>query len=471
MCVAAVPERDTSGRPHQARDAGFSLVEMMVALAVFAVLGTSVGVLVVDSLRTTRADQSRVRAASLTAQEIEAVRAGLRSGGGIGNTGTLSFPWGDPACAVSSPTCVRFLDGEKFTLTRAVVPVAADATHAGRLQVTVSATWPAMAGVRPVVNSTVMTARGIDPAAAGSDTPGGGTGSVGVGTSAVSVAVTGAGGAPAANIPVTLTLAGGTGVLVNTDSSGVALFTAIPAATYTVSATQAGYIDVLGNPTATASVTTAANTTSTVALKYAQAGTVTYTVSVPATYTAPASAFLIGTYNGDLLTTRTVTPSSGTGSTQVQTWPAGSVKAWTGTCDTDRPATGFSLAAGGTATKAVDLGGLQVTVSKSLIGLFGALLSTPINGAQVVAVKTADPGCPGTAVDPTTGGAAGAVVSLGTTNSSGVVKAALPPGTWTVKVVGYSLGLTGGLAGWPQVTVSDSGVNRTKSLSVNMGLL
>jgi prepilin-type N-terminal cleavage/methylation domain-containing protein len=472
--VAATPQRNGATvltRLRANSDAGFSLVEVMVALVVFALIGAAVSALVVDSLHSTRASQSRVRAASLTAQEIEAVRAGLRSGV-LGSTTNPTFAWSDPSCPASSATCVRVVDGQRFTLTRSVTPVAADATHGGRVLVTTTATWPNMNGVAPVVNSTVMTSRGITPGAAGSDTPGGG-GSVAGGTSAVSVTVTGSSSVPYAYKPVTL--AGPTGSLqTTTDATGVALFTGLAAATYRASATQAGYIDQAGNATVSAPVTTTANSTATVSLKYAQAATVTYTVSAPSGYT-PGTTFPISVVNTDANTTKTVTPAASTGTTSVTTWPSNTVRAWNGTCSADQSTyTSFSATAGSTVAKTVGLSGLQVTLNKSLIGILGALLSSPISGAQLVAVKTADTGCPAGPVDPVSGTAVGTVVYFPTkTNSSGVAKVALPPGTWTIKAVGYSLGLTGGLLGWPNqtLTVDATGAGVTMSMTMNMGLV
>lgn len=467
---ALVPRR---ARTRGVGDAGFSLIEVMVSLVVFALIGAAVSALIVDSLHSTRASQSRVRAASLTAQEIEAVRAGLRSGGGIGNTSTLTFPWSDPACVATAPTCTRYVDGQRFVLTRTVSPVAADATHAGRLLVTATASWANMNGVKPVVNSTVMTARGIDPAAAGSDTPGSGGAGTGGGTSAVSVTVLGSAGAPYAYKPVTL--AGPTGSLqANTDGSGVATFTGLAAATYTASASLTGYIDQIGNATASAPVTTTANSTATVSLKYAQAATVNYTVSAPSGYT-PGATFPISVSNTDANATRVLSPSASTGTTAVRTWPSNTVRAWGGTCTADQNTfASFAAAAGGTVNKTLGLSALQVTLRQSIVVLGVVVPGNAISGAQLVAVKTADAGCPAGPTDPVGGTAVGSVVYFPTkTDSSGVAKVALPPGTWTIKAVGYSLGLLGGLTGWPNTTlgVNADGSGQTTTMTVNMGVL
>lgn len=473
--MAATPERNGAAIRRRARargaiDAGFSLVEVMVALVVFALIGAAVSALVVDSLHSTRASQSRVRAANLTAQEIEAVRAGLRSGGGIGNTATLTFPWSDPSCLASSATCTRTVDGQAFVLTRTVTPVAADASHAGRLLVTTTATWPKMNGVAPVVNSTVMTSRGITPGSAPNDTPGsGGGGSVATGTSAVSVTVTGSASSPYAYKPVVL--AGPTGSLqTNTDGTGVALFTNLAAATYTVSVSQTGYIDLLGNATASAPVTTTPNATSTVSLKYAQAAILNYTVTAPSGYT-PGGVFPISVSNTDANSVKTSTPAAATGVTSVQTWPSSTLRAWGGTCTNDSSVyTSYSATGGSTVNKTLGLSGLRVTVQKTLLILGLGVVS---NG-QLIAVKAPDAGCPATVTDPVDGSMVGSVVYFPTkTDSNGRAQVALPPGTWTIKLIGGQLGLISGLAGWPSVTLTAAadGTGATSTMTMNMGVL
>jgi prepilin-type N-terminal cleavage/methylation domain-containing protein len=451
-------------------DAGFSLIEVIASLAVFALIAGAVTTLVVDSLHSTRSSQSRVRAASLTAQEIEAVRSGLRSGGGIGNLTTLTFPWSDPSCVATSETCTRYIDGERFVLTRSVSPLAADATHAGRLLVTATATWENMNGVKPVVNSTVMTSRGISPASAVSDTPGSGGGIANTGNSAVKVTVTGSANTPYAYKPVILS--GATGSLqMNTDALGVALFSGLAPGTYTATVNQPGYLDKSGNPTTSASVTTTENSTAPVALSYAQAATVNYTVTAPSGYT-PGATFPISVVNTDAGTTKIHTPAAATGTTTVQTWPSSTMRAWDGTCTADQNAyTSFAAPAGSTVNKTLGLAGVRVTVKKTLliIGL------SPVANAQLVAIKAGDAGCPATTTDPVNGSAVGSVIYFPTkTDSNGQAKVALPPGTWTIKVIAQSLGLTGSLlSGWPvgSLTVDANGSGQVTDVAVSLGLI
>jgi hypothetical protein len=121
--------------------------------------------------------------------------------------------------------------------------------------------------------------------------------------------------------------------------------------------------------------------------------------------------------------------------------------------------------------KTLGLAGVRVTVKKTLliIGL------SPVANAQLVAIKAGDAGCPATTTDPVNGSAVGSVIYFPTkTDSNGQAKVALPPGTWTIKVIAQSLGLTGSLlSGWPvgSLTVDANGSGQVTDVAVSLGLI
>ena len=156
-CVAASSERDVvPGRPagRVPRDAGFSLVEIIVALGVFAVLAVACATMAIDSLGVAGDNRERVRAANLASAEIERTRAVFRA-----SRSSV------PETTVVSPTLV---DGNSYTVARTTTWVDADgdpATDAGvsytaatgtGLLVEVRVSWPALGTRTPVINTTVL---------------------------------------------------------------------------------------------------------------------------------------------------------------------------------------------------------------------------------------------------------------------------------------------------------------------------
>jgi prepilin-type N-terminal cleavage/methylation domain-containing protein len=142
------------------RDAGFSLMEIVVAMAVFAVFALACATMAIDSLHTSGSNRDRVRAANLAAQEVELVRAEFRSG---------------PSGVALNPTpTTKTVGSEAYTVQRhgqwlgpeptlaALTPVGLPYTALTGtvLRVDITVTWPNMGGVKPVINSTLLTAVG-----------------------------------------------------------------------------------------------------------------------------------------------------------------------------------------------------------------------------------------------------------------------------------------------------------------------
>ena len=89
------------------------------------------------------------------------------------------------------------------------------------------------------------------------------------------------------------------------------------------------------------------------------------------------------------------------------------------------------------------------------VGAIAAAVLARVPGVEVYAIKDADVGCPAGPIDPVKNVAVGAVVKfVGTTDSAGKIRVALPPGAWRIEVKDHGLGLLSTLlSSWPTVTV------------------
>ncbi|GAA0635584.1 hypothetical protein GCM10009547_44670 [Sporichthya brevicatena] len=156
--MAAVPEGDEPAGQRMrrgTRDAGFSLVEIIVALSVFAVLAVACVTIAIDSLHTAGDNRDRVRAANLASAEIERSRALFRvSKGSIPET---------------TVTTTKNVDGIGYTVERRATwldtagrdahpntGVSYTAATGSVLRIEVAVRWPALGDRPPVINTTVL---------------------------------------------------------------------------------------------------------------------------------------------------------------------------------------------------------------------------------------------------------------------------------------------------------------------------
>jgi prepilin-type N-terminal cleavage/methylation domain-containing protein len=165
-----VPEVQSSGRAarrDRRRDKGFTLVETMAALGVLAVIATAAAAMLIHSLGVTASDRQRVRAASLAAQEVERIRGLMQT---------------DPSAIIhDTARTVATVSPTQFTVT-SDVPVSPTSYHLvdtgewssadsyTSLKLTVTATWINMGGVKPVVNSSILTINGTGGNGSGGST-------------------------------------------------------------------------------------------------------------------------------------------------------------------------------------------------------------------------------------------------------------------------------------------------------------
>lgn len=420
-------------RPARARgDDGLTILELVIAMGVFAIVILGVASLVDSGLGLARSNRHRSVAANLAAQEMDELRS-------------LDFVSVTPGLATSTET----VEGVPYTVTRDISWVAASTTtslcdFSGggatpqllRAQVLVS--WPNMAGVRPVRSDTVLT----PPVGAYSDN-----------TGHIAVRVRDRDANPASGQPVRVS-GGSTNTVIVTGSDGCAFFAFLAPGAYTVTLDTAGYVDPQGVAAPSQSAAVIAGETVSRAFDYDRAATLDLTITAPDGGSFPNN--LNVTLGNTAFTPSGTKTFTGTGATRsISVFPASSgYTAWAGHCadadpegqkpgntgpywpDGERPDT-VETPPGATAAATVPLRTLQITLQRST--------GVPLDGVSMRAVHPSMNGCTG-----------GVTYTIGTTSGGGQLTVALPYGTWTIRPAGgYSP-----FGSWPDVAVSptESGV-------------
>lgn len=386
-------------------DGGFTLIEVVLAMAVFAVLSGSVLGVLVQSARTTGDNVRRTAATNLASQEIEAVR----------NVSLTATP---DLLPVGTTTSVQTVGAIPFTVVKTVsvasstaVDSICAATGGARVAykvVTVKVSWPQMGSAKPVRADTLR-AIGVGQDA----TITGGT---------VALTVTGPDG-PVAGVPVTLASAAQT-VTQSSGEDGCAVFTSLSQSTYTASVSAAGYVGT-ANTRDVSQVVTSVSPSAIVraTLPYAAGRSVAVSFSAPAGAT-PLSGIPLrvgGTYvtGATPLPICTAVPSAACTSASPGTvtglYP-GTYTVTAGAC-TEASSSAASAGLSGAAAASVPsvtvpLGAVSVTVKTAL--------GNQIAGRPVTITHAAQP----------TGCTAGETYTATSTN--GILDLALPYGTWTV---------------------------------------
>jgi prepilin-type N-terminal cleavage/methylation domain-containing protein len=151
-----------SGRP--GRQDGYSVVELMVAITVFALVFAAVTIGIGRALEVNRGNRNRSAAAYLAARELEEVRAQSFSSVALGRTTCV---YTTSSCNLPAPyTVVQDVAWASpgSTSTSCGVPSSGGATLAYK-RVTVTVTRADMSGVAPVTSQTLLTPPGgtFDP--------------------------------------------------------------------------------------------------------------------------------------------------------------------------------------------------------------------------------------------------------------------------------------------------------------------
>lgn len=410
-----------------ADDAGFTLVELLAAMVVFAIMSSAVIYALIAAAASTRGGRNRVVAANLLQQTMEQLRiAALRSGG------LASIALGTTSCTGSACPLSAVVDNVPYTIRQTARWVASStATSAcspggssryAFLRVSLKATWPDIGATRPVRSDSLFT-----PALGDTD----------LATGSLPVQILDAAGQPVSDVPVGLTAVSGGAVAPapqTTDESGCALFAYLPAGGYVATSSASGsLIDYYGSPThvSPATVVTVGVQTSPLIWGLDNAASASFgavadigapTALPPASLNARISN---ATPNPSL---RQPVTGDATGAfTASPLFPfVGGDTVWLGSCDDASPvvnggSTGPSLplTAGAPSTR---VKGRAVSISVRKV-LGGASVGP---GARVFAIHSVGGGCAG-AVDPT-GTAVGESYDLGVTDAAGKLTTVLPYG-------------------------------------------
>ncbi|MHB1613798.1 MAG: type IV pilus modification PilV family protein [Actinomycetes bacterium] len=412
---------------------GLGLIELMVAIVVFALLATAVLTTLLMTINTTRLDRNRLAAANMATRELEVVRAQFTQNPLSIITNQVVNPDPYPSGTVgtaTTPGTASTVGPVAYTVTRTAQWItnssggnACSGGSTGQpnyLDVHVQVTWGNMGGVAPVVSDTLLaTPKGLL------------TGTTG----AMSVQVINRTGAGEQGQTVYVNGPGGYATTGVTPANGCAVFAFLAPGTYTVSLNTPGYVDQNGvaNPSQSVAVTTGA-TTNVPTFSYDQAATLALTLAAPIGFTLPAGVSYPVTLGNSVLQPLGVKPFPGSGATRTLTplWPSTSgYTAWVGDCQAADPAQypggnrGSALVTnpGQTTAGSVGMGGVAVIVTNdSAIPQAGRTVT-----ATFVPPSGGDQGCP-----------SGESYTLGTTDSLGQLAVGLPYGTWQITAGGGS---------------------------------
>ena len=390
-----VPRRGRFVRPSGDREAGFTLIEQMVALVLFSVL--SLGILggTLQLLRVSRDQRAKSAASGLAVRQLEIARltdaAALQQG-----RSTFTFAPPNAQFPYTVTQDVTFV--QQGSTTGPCAQSSGASPNLSSLRIVETVTWPGMR-VSPVSQQTVVTPMKNDFA---STTNGD-----------LAVNVLDASGNGAASVTVSLT--GGTVSTTQvTDSAGCAFFAYQPTGNYTITLSATGYVNTAGSsaPTQTAGVQSS-KLVKTV-LNYDRAAELLLSWGTDTAHPVPAGMpITLNNANqlpGPSKVFTATTPTAGADLNKLFPFASG-YGVWAGDCSDAQPATALTVAApqGGSTSATVPVAPIDVTVSGAAAGV------------AVLAKHAADTSCTTAEQYP-----------LGTTDATGAVHAALPAGTWTI---------------------------------------
>jgi prepilin-type N-terminal cleavage/methylation domain-containing protein len=414
---------------------GFSLIELVVAVTVFAILSAGLALTIDGGLNLARNNRNRSIAANLASQEMDDVR----------QASFTSLPLGlvDRSESVDSvPYTVR---RETEWTDNASTTGPCDSTNATPrvLRVSVSVFWADMRGVAPAKSSTILSppVGSFDPL-----------------NGHIAVKVLGGSADPLPGVPITVT-AGSFVRNLTTTSTGCAFFAFVPPSTYTVSLGAVGYVDRQGSPTASQVTGVTSGATSSVAFDYDQAATLTLTMTSSGGGSFPSSVPVSVGNTGLAPTGSKAFAGTGALRTIGNLFPyEDGYAAWAGDCaDADpegKDGSGVAFWDGATREAALETapGGTATgTVTMPTVEVRYGDTSSSSGTRDIVAVHAADNGCP-----------SGRQYTVATLLGPGSTLVAIPYGTWTFEVLTASP--YGGT--WSTVTV-DPRVSGTSVVNVD----
>lgn len=435
-------------------EAGFTVVEVMVAMMVFAIMSVGIAYGIVNALTLSQSSRSRTTAVSLASQDID----GLRQVSAASSTGIQQVT-SIPANPGDAPL-TKTIGGVVYTITRDVNWV--DSTGATNACGSATGGYLAYKSIVETVSwksrsktlSTTMTSS-IAPASAVTS-PGGGS---------ITISVKTAAGVGNAGVAVKVTpVAGGTGTTLTvqpdaTNAQGCAVALNVQQGTYTVTASEPGGIDTNQNqPALQTPVTVVAGASAYVPFVYDQASALTlqYASTYGATLPQSMPTTLSSTGGGqDVITPWGATPTvTSATKTTVNVFPFGNYAVYAGayssasgssSCLSPNPAAWSTPNAAnqvGLAPSQVGTAPGQPASISPLPVMMGVVQVGGLNASTYVVAKTAatagagDPGC-----------SAGTTLTF-PTSSSGSQVLALPFGTWNLtfysSLTGTVLNVLGG---------------------------
>jgi type II secretory pathway pseudopilin PulG len=410
-------------------EAGFSLVEIVIALTVLMVLATAVSITLLDGLQISKLGRQRVAASNLAAREAEIVRnqfsssdasaLAVAAAGAVDNANPLSG---------SGPSVV---DGTAYTVHRDVqwLPTGnGDSACDGgslvnhpSLRVTVSVTWPDMGSAKPVRVETLLTP------------PKGTLGSTTI--AFVAAKVQNAAGLAAPGVTVEATGPGGS-FTHTTDGSGCAVFQVGAAGTYTIVMNMSGWVDQTGAENSTKTTVVSAGQLARMSLTYDRAASMDISLVADSEYPIPSPLPAVNYLRPNVpeSSARQVLNSL-TMTTRVSgLWPqTDGYAAWSGGCNDSDPA---GVPTSGSRSAPVVIGPGAVGVVEARLAPVDITVATD-TGATVAgaAITATSLNCPTTAAD--------RQLTLGTTDATGHLKVSLPYGQWQLETTYLSKTMTG----------------------------
>lgn len=403
-------------------DAGFSLIEVVVALVVLMMFAGVLSVTLINGIGVSKVSRQRVAAANLAARELEMVRNKFSSSdaNALAIAGTSSVVNGNP---LGSPGD-SVVDGIPYTVRRDVqwLPTGTGVSacdggslvNSPSLQVFVTVTWPNMRTAKPVLAETVMT-----PLKGQTDN---------LSVSYIALKVQNAAGRASQSVTATTVGPGGTFVH-TTDASGCAVFQVGMAGTYSVTLNMAGWVDQTGTQLSVKTpITASLGTLVTKTMTYDLMASMNVTLATLAQYGLPSPLPAINYIKLDALLSSvraSVNPSSTT--TLISgLWPTtGGFAAWPGGCPDSDPATAPTV--GGSR-------GVPVPIPPGSVGSVTAWLA-PVRITAKTSTGATLPGLVITATSASSPACATSdqLLTLGTTLPDGTLQTSLPYGNWTLK--------------------------------------
>jgi len=405
-------------------DAGMTLIEVVVALLVFAIIAAGIVAGMTTIQRMTSDDRSRVVAANLAAEQTDLARAIGDPFQLEGATTTQSFPTPDGTRVYTIHRTVSWVSSAGADIS------CGSGTNLFFMRVHVEVTWDGeLPTTAPVQTDTIIAPAGriTDPT-----------------TGTIAVYVVGSNGLPMPGVSVTIVPTSGGSSLATqpapTNQDGCSYETKVAPGTYSVTLSKSGYIDVNQDQTPSQSVVVTVGTTQSVSFQYDKAAT------FPVVYASNygSKAFALPT---DLQTTFINSTSSfytsSTAASSVLLHPfasgysavAGALGASTGTitCASDDPAAWSAATVKGTKLGAGQRGATVAAApggtANDLDVPMGVVVITPSVTGYLKAVQMG-PG-PGVAQEPNC--QTKATYHFDAVLKAGVpVAVALPFGTWTL---------------------------------------